>query len=100
LSDGNELSDVELMMAAIESQLTRAESYAFTESKIPVVVDANRSGSEKIRVVSPIHVFTIAVGDTDAIEQFRAHRDKIQAQIGAQRAVKQNGIIYGPKVMV
>lgn len=78
-------------MKDIEMALAEEDSFAFTCSRIPQVVEVNRSGTEKVKMKMhvPIRVFTIAVGDTDAVQAFRDNRDAFMRKIGAQRAIVQ-----------
>lgn len=76
------------IMNEIEGALVDSDSFAFTKSQVPILVPLNRSGSI-IGKKSAITVFVVAVGDTDAIEEFRKTRNAFQSEIGAVRATEQ-----------
>lgn len=80
------------ILEQIEAELVANDSFAFTRSIVPILVPVNRSGSI-MKKQSAITIFVVAVGDTDAVEEFRKTRNHLQTQVGAVRAAQQNKVL-------
>lgn len=95
MSDENKITTAGVsatIMAELESALVENQSFAFTRSQVPIVVPVNRSGSV-LKKTSAIEIYVIAVGDTDAVDEFRKTRNAFQGEVGAVRAARQGAIL-------